>query len=87
MALKGSSVELRQRVLSLLPAAMSDALKSEISTVGPLRLSEITAVQRQIAEAILMLDSEHQIDWPKKELSTNRTAPIARNGKHDQADQ
>lgn len=61
VALKGGPEVLRERVLSSLSASIAEALKSEIDSVGPLRLSEITAAQQQIAETILTLEGENEI--------------------------
>ena len=66
VALKGSSESLRQRVFKSLSPGMVQGLKDEMSSAGPLRLSEITSVQHQIAEAILMLDQDGQIQLPKR---------------------
>jgi flagellar motor switch protein FliG len=62
VALKGCSEPLRQRVFSNLTAQVARALKDEIQSMGPVRLSEITSVQQQIAEAVLTMESEDQID-------------------------
>jgi len=64
VALKGSSDPLRQRVLEMLPAGLAQALKTEMNAMGPLRLSEITAVQRRIADAVLSLESAGRIELP-----------------------
>ena len=62
IAMKGCNEKLRQRILSTMSAAMADALKSELDAIGPLRLSEISAVQHQIAEKVLMLEAEGDIE-------------------------
>ena len=66
VALKGCSEALRQHVFKGMSPKMAQALKDEIHSVGPLRLSEITAVQQQIAEAIFALESENQIELPRR---------------------
>lgn len=64
VALKGSSEQLRQRVLAMLPISLAQALKDEMNAMGPLRLSEITAVQRRIADAVVSLESAGRIELP-----------------------
>lgn len=65
VALKGSPESLRQRVFSSLSKNVSRALKNEVNSLTPLRLSEITVVQKQIADTILKLDQENQIELPR----------------------
>ncbi len=62
VALKGCSESLRQRVIKRLPTKVGDALKTEMKSIGPLRLSEITAGQQQIARAILILEANGHIE-------------------------
>ena len=78
IALKGCAETLRQRILALLSNLTAQALKREIDTLGPLRLSEIAAVQRQIAERILMLEAEGEIDLGTKRSAFHRSATSSR---------
>ena len=71
IALKGSPEVFRRRILVLLPPQVSQALRSEIQATGPLRLSEITTVQNQIAEEVYRMISAGEIDRPK----TNPSSP------------
>ena len=74
VALKGCSESLRQRLIKRLPAKIGDALKTEMKSVGPLRLSEITVGQQQIAREILSLEANGQIELPsprKNRIKTN----------------
>ncbi len=73
VALKGSSDLLRERILSMLSAPMATALKAEIASIGPLRLSEITSAQQQIAEVILMIDSDSTFELPRKEAHSRES--------------
>ena len=73
VALKGSSRALSDRVFKCLSEKLAGALKDEINSVGPIPLSRITAVQRQIAELILMLDSEDQIELPRHKIGSLNT--------------
>ena len=73
VALKGCSITLRQRIFGQLPKHLATALNDEMQSAGPLRLSEITAVQHRIAESILTLEAEGQIELPKK--IANRPSP------------
>ena len=73
VALKGCSETLRQRVFKRLSTTVSQALRDEMNSVGPLRLSEISAVQHQIAESILALEADGQIELPKKEMKRQKS--------------
>ena len=81
VALKGCSESLRQRVINRLPTTVGDALKTEIKSIGPLRLSDITAGQKQIARAILMLEANRQVELPlTKNYRHKANDRIARTG-------
>ena len=73
VALKGCSESLRQRLIRRLPEKMGDALKTEMKSVGPLRLSEITAGQEQVARAILVLEADGQIELPAPKVNRHKT--------------
>lgn len=69
-ALKGCSESLRRRILVLLPPQISQALRSEIQSMGPLRLSEITTVQNQIAQEVYRLITEGELTLLKQNSSS-----------------
>jgi flagellar motor switch protein FliG len=72
VALKGCSDKLCQRIFLQLSSPLRKELKAEMSSSGPLRLSEITEVQRQIAAAILALDVEGRIELPQPETKKRK---------------
>lgn len=78
IALKGAAEGLRRRILSLLPPQVANSLMAEIQAIGPLRLSEITSVQNQIAEQVYQMICSNQISIslpspePTSESSSNR---------------
>lgn len=68
VALKGSSEKIRNRVFRLITSQAMKDLKSEIAKLGPLRLSEISIAQTEIAAAVLALDANERIQLPKRNL-------------------
>ena len=64
VALKGCSEKLSQRIFRLLPSDIGKGLKREMSSAGPLRLSEISSAQQEIAKAILALEVDGRIELP-----------------------
>jgi flagellar motor switch protein FliG len=73
VALKGSSRELRDRVFKCLSPQVANGLRDEINSIGPIPISRITAVQRQIADTILRLDGDDQIELPRQ---STRIRPV-----------
>lgn len=64
LALKASAAPVRQKVLSCLPPVVAKAFKDEMESLGPVRLSEMTAVRQQIADSIRRLEDSGLIALP-----------------------
>lgn len=64
LALKASAEPVRRKVLSCLPARVANAFKEEMESLGPVRLSEMTAVRQQIADSIRRLEDSGLIALP-----------------------
>ncbi|MDB5342586.1 MAG: flagellar motor switch protein FliG [Schlesneria sp.] len=64
LALKASAAPVRQKVLSCLPPVVAKAFKDEMDSLGPVRLSEMTAVRQQIADSIRRLEDSGLIALP-----------------------
>ena len=64
MALKASPEPVRQRVLGCLTPRVARALKEEMESLGPIRLSEMTSVRQQIADSIRRLEDAGLIALP-----------------------
>lgn len=64
LALKASNETIRQKVFSCLSSHVAQALKREMQTLGPVRLSEMTVVRQQISEDIHRLDQTGVIELP-----------------------
>jgi len=64
MALKASPEPVRRKVLGCLSPHVAQAMKSEMETLGPIRLSEMTAVRQQIADSIRRLEDAGMIELP-----------------------
>ncbi len=61
MALKGSSEELKEKVLGNLSSRASDLLREEMDYLGPVKLSEVEKVQQQIVDIIRRLEDAGEI--------------------------
>jgi flagellar motor switch protein FliG len=64
MALKASPEPVRRRVLDCLSPRVAQAMKDEMDSLGPIRLSEMTAVRQQIADSIRRLEDAGMIELP-----------------------
>ena len=64
MALKASPEPVRRKVLGSLSPHVAQALKDEMESLGPIRLSEMTAVRQQIADSIRRLEAAGMIALP-----------------------
>lgn len=64
MALKSSPDPVRRKVLGCLSPHMAQAVKQEMDSLGPVRLSEMTAVRQQIADCIHQLEASGLIELP-----------------------
>ena len=64
MALKASPQSVRRKVLGCLLPHVAQAMKDEMESLGPIRLSEMTAVRQQIADSIRRLEDAGMIELP-----------------------
>ena len=64
MALKASPEPVRRKVLGCLSPHVAQAMKEEMESLGPIRLSEMTAVRQQIADRIRRLEDAGMIELP-----------------------
>ena len=64
LALKASPEVVRQKVLSCLSERIARALREEMDSLGPVRLSEMTTVRQQIADSIRRLEDAGMIALP-----------------------
>ena len=61
VALKGASQDLRERILSNMSSRAAEALKEDLESRGPVRLSEVEAQQKEILKIVRRLADEGQI--------------------------
>lgn len=61
VALKGASPELRDKFLSNMSTRAAEALREDLESRGPMRLSEVEAQQKEILKAVRRLADEGQI--------------------------
>ncbi|TSE36218.1 flagellar motor switch protein FliG [Tepidimonas charontis] len=61
VALKGASQELRDKILSNMSSRAAEALKEDLESRGPVRLSEVDAQQKEILKIVRRLVDEGQI--------------------------
>jgi len=64
LALKASPDAVRRKVFGCLSARIAQAIKDEMDALGPVRLSEMTAVRQQIADSIHRLEESGLIALP-----------------------
>ncbi len=62
VALKGASEEIKQKVLSNLSQRAADLLREEMEYLGPIRVSDVEAVQQQIVDSVRRLEDAGEID-------------------------
>jgi flagellar motor switch protein FliG len=60
-ALKGAGEEIRQKVLGNLTQRAAEMLKEEIEYLGPVRVSDVEAVKRQIVDVVRRLEEAGEI--------------------------
>lgn len=60
-ALKGAGEEIRQKVLGNLTQRAAEMLKEEIEYLGPVRVSDVEAVKRQIVDVVRRLEESGEI--------------------------
>jgi len=61
VALKGASEEIKQKILGNLSQRAADLLREEMSFLGPVRVSDVEAVQQQIVDAVRKLEDSGEI--------------------------
>ena len=61
VALKGAAPELREKFLSNMSSRAAEALREDLESRGPMRLSEVEAQQREILKTVRRLADEGQI--------------------------
>lgn len=62
VALKGASEEIRQKVLGNLSQRAAELLREEMEFLGPVRLSDVEAVQQQVVDAVRRLEDSGEIE-------------------------
>jgi flagellar motor switch protein FliG len=62
VALKGASEEIRQKVLSNLSQRAADLLREEMEYLGPVKVSDVEAMQQQIVDAVRRLEDAGEIE-------------------------
>jgi flagellar motor switch protein FliG len=60
-ALKGASVELKEKILANMSTRAADTLREDLESRGPMRLSEVEAQQKEILKTVRRLADEGQI--------------------------
>ncbi|MDA8519160.1 flagellar motor switch protein FliG [Acidovorax sp. NCPPB 4044] len=61
VALKGAQPELREKFLSNMSSRAADAMREDLDSRGPMRLSEVEAQQKEILKTVRRLSDEGQI--------------------------
>ena len=61
VALKGAAPELREKFLSNMSSRAAEALREDLESRGPMRLSEVGAQQKEILKTVRRLSDEGQI--------------------------
>ncbi len=61
VALKGAQPELREKFLSNMSSRAADAMREDLESRGPMRLSEVEAQQKEILKTVRRLADEGQI--------------------------
>ncbi len=61
VALKGGSPELREKILANMSSRAANALREDLESRGPMRLSEVEAQQKEILKTVRRLVEEKQI--------------------------
>jgi len=62
VALKGASEEITQKVLGNLSQRAAELLKEEMEYLGPVRVSDVEAMQQQIVDAVRRLEDAGEIE-------------------------
>ncbi len=62
LSLKGASEEIKQKILGNLSTRAADMLNEEIEYLGPVRLSDVEAMQQQIVDTVRRLEDTGEIE-------------------------
>ena len=62
VALKGASEEIKQKVLGNLSQRAADMLREEMEYLGPIKVSDVEAVQQQIVDSVRRLEDAGAIE-------------------------
>ena len=62
VALKGANEEIKQKVLGNLSQRAAELLKEEMTYLGPVKLSDVEAVQQQIVDAVRRLEDAGEVE-------------------------
>ena len=62
LAIKGASVELTEKILGNLSARAAQSMREDLESLGPVRLSEVEAQQKEIIKSVRKLADEGQIN-------------------------
>jgi len=62
VALKGASEEIRTRILGNLSQRAAELLKEEMEFLGPVKLSEVEAMQQQVVDTVRRLEDAGEIE-------------------------
>ena len=61
MALKGASAEVREKVLKNMSQRAAETLREDIESMGPVRLTDVEAQQREIMNVVRRLAEANEI--------------------------
>jgi flagellar motor switch protein FliG len=61
LAIKGASFELKEKILGNLSARAAQSMREDLESLGPVRLSEVEAQQKEIIKTVRKLADEGQI--------------------------
>lgn len=62
IALKGASEEIKQKILGNLSQRAADLLREEMQYLGPVKVSDVEAIQQQIVDAVRRLEDAGEIE-------------------------
>jgi len=61
VALKGASIELREKMLRNMPKRAGEQLRDDLEAKGPMRVSEVETQQKEILKIVRRLAEEGQL--------------------------
>jgi flagellar motor switch protein FliG len=62
MALKGASEEIKAKIMGNLSQRAGELLKEEMEYLGPVKVSDVEAMQQQIVDAVRRLEDAGEIE-------------------------